>query len=203
MQAIKDALLQAMTILRALSNEWQSQYMALCSLKHPSWKMTSESGFTAVSAKKYGPIYLHLVCISLILCVSNRKDAKHSIGSLHLWHGISFYGELIESDGILLLSCFYSKHIISYRRHMKQNPSKLTNALNAEHPAEADWQQPRCWTIGLMGIHGPMCSRQDESMGSLFTGPALQFLFQRQSTFFTSSRRGSSGLEIYSPNLKS
>lgn len=182
--------------------------------------MISKSRFTATSAKKQGPIHLHFVCISLILCVSNRNDAKHFIASLHLRHEISFYGDPIESEGIFLLSYFCSKQSIGCIRYMKQNLSKLMKVLNAEYPAEADWQQPRCWTIGLMNT--PMCSRQDERMGSLSAGPASQFFFQRQSAFSTSkaenlsfkrtqgsrwemlvSRRGSSSSGIYSPNLKS
>lgn len=155
--------------------------MALCSLKHLSWKMISKSRFTAMTAKNF-------VCISLILCVSNRNDAKHFIASLHLRHEISFYGNLIESEGIFLLSYFCSKHIIGCSRYMKQNPSKLMKVL------KADWQQPRCWTIDLIGT--PMCSRQDERMGSLSAGPASQFLFQRQSEFSTSKAENLSFKEL-------
>lgn len=156
--------------------------------------MISKSRFTATSAKKQGPIHLHFVCISLILCVSNRNDAKHFIASLHLWHEISFYGDPIESEGIFLLSYFCSKQSIGCIRYMKQNLSKLMKVLNAEYPAEADWQQPRCWTIGLMNT--PMCSRQDERMGSLSAGPASQFFFQRQSAFSTSKAENLSFKEL-------
>lgn len=94
--------------------------------------MISKSRFTATSAKKQGPIHLHFVCISLILCVSNRNDAKHFIASLHLRHEISFYGDPIESEGIFLLSYFCSKQSIGCIRYMKQNLSKLMKVLNAE-----------------------------------------------------------------------